>query len=59
MVLGIGIFLLCGHFLNSVVGFVVYIVIITVLCLILDRTAFMETVQMGKDMVLSKFKKKR
>lgn len=59
MALGITIFLLCGYFLSSIVGFVVYTVIITLLCLALDRNAFAETIRMGKDMVIGKLKKRR
>ncbi|MBQ8814218.1 MAG: oligosaccharide flippase family protein [Lachnospiraceae bacterium] len=59
MALGIVVFLFCGFFLNSIVGFAVYIIVITLLCLVLDRAAFVETIRMGKDMVLSKLKKQK
>ena len=57
MVLGIVVFLLCGYSLNSIIGFVVYIVVITMLCLLFSREIFKETVKMGVDMVMRKIKK--
>ena len=57
--LGIVVFLLCGYYLNSIIGFVVYIVAITLLCLLLARNAFVETMNMGVEMVRSKLKKHR
>lgn len=59
MALGIVVFLLCGYNLNSIIGFVVYIAVITLLCLLLARKAFVETAKMGVEMVMSKLKKCR
>ena len=58
MALGIVVFLLCGYNLNSIIGFVVYIAVITLLCLLLARKAFVETAKMGVEMVMSKLKKR-
>ncbi len=59
MALGIVIFLLCGYFLPSIVGFLIYVAVITLLCYTLDREAFIDTIKMGKDMVMSKVRKKK
>lgn len=58
MALGIVIFLLCGYFFNSIVGFVIYITIVTILCFVLERDAFVETIKIGIDLVMSKLKKR-
>lgn len=55
MTAGMIVFLLCGNYFTSVVGFVVYIITVTLLCLGLERKTLLETIQTVWDMVMSRF----